>query len=239
MTDNDAKEKAAEAAAQAEKDIAAEAEAEARSAGDDPTPWANGARADFDPAAAVLDIARLEEEKADLTDRLVRLAAEMDNLRKRTERETQDARKYALTKFAGDMLVVGDNLRRALEAVPAEKKETDEALKALVEGVEMTGREMDRLLEKHGITRIKAVGERFDPHLHQAMFEVPDPNVPAGTVAQVMQEGYQIGDRILRAALVGVAKGGPVPQASADKSAEAAATNDADAEKPKSEAEAD
>ncbi len=97
--------------------------------------------------------------------------------------------------------------------MPAEKKNEDEALKALVEGVEVTGREMDRLLEKHGITRIAAVGERFDPHRHQAMFEVPDPSVPAGTVVQVMQEGYQIGDRVLRAALVGVSKDGPASEA--------------------------
>ena len=132
----------------------------------------------------------------------------MDNLRKRTERELTDARKYAVTKFAGDMLVVGDNLRRALDAVPAERRESgDEALKALIEGVEVTEREMDRLLEKNGITRIAAIGERFDPHRHQAMFEVPDPTVPAGTVVEVVQDGYQIGDRVLRAALVGVVQG--------------------------------
>ena len=156
------------------------------------------------------EIERLEAEKADLTDRLVRLAAEMDNLRKRTERELTDARKYAVSKFAGDMLVVGDNLRRALAAVPADRRESgDEVLKALIEGVEMTEREMERLLEKNGITRIAAVGERFDPHRHQAMFEVPDPTEPAGTVVEVVQEGYQIGDRVLRAALVGVSKDGP------------------------------
>jgi molecular chaperone GrpE len=118
-----------------------------------------------------------------------------------------------MTKFASDMLVVGDNLRRALEAAPAGRLESDEDLKALAGGVEMTAREMDRLLEKNGITRIAALGERFDPHRHQAMFEVPDPSVPAGTVVQVMQEGYQIGDRVLRAALVGVSKGGPSPDA--------------------------
>ena len=156
------------------------------------------------------EIERLEAEKAELTDRLVRLAAEMDNLRKRTERELADARKYAVTKFASDMLIVGDNLRRALEAAPAERRESDEDLKALAEGVEMTAREMDRLLQKNGVTRIAALGERFDPHRHQAMFEVADASsAPAGTVVQVMQEGYQIGDHVLRAALVGVSKGGP------------------------------
>jgi molecular chaperone GrpE len=154
------------------------------------------------------EIERLESEKADLTDRLVRLAADMDNLRKRAARELGDAHKYAAAKFAADMLVVGDNLRRALGALPAESRAAgDEGMKALVEGVEMTEREMDRLLERNGVTRIAAKGERFDPHRHQAMFELPDPEVPAGSVAQVVQEGYQIGDRVLRAALVGVSKG--------------------------------
>jgi molecular chaperone GrpE len=164
-----------------------------------------------DPAA---EIERLESEKADLTDRLVRLAAEMDNLRKRTERELTDARKYAVAKFAGDMLVVGDNLRRTLAAVPAERLESgDEVLKALSEGVQVTEREMERLLERNGITRIAAKGERFDPHRHQAMFEVPDASVPAGTITEVVQEGFQIGDRVLRAALVGISKGGPRAEA--------------------------
>ena len=211
MTDNDPKEKAAGAAS-----LEAEADAILAAAGD--SPWAgNGEKAE-PPADPAAEVERLELEKADLTDRLVRLAAEMDNLRKRTERDVQDARRYAISKFAGDMLVVGDNLKRALEAVPAEKKAEDEALKALVDGVEVTGREMERLLEKNGITRIKAIGERFDPHRHQAMFEVPDAGVPAGTVVQVMQEGYQIGDRVLRAALVGVSKGGPATGTAADKS---------------------
>jgi molecular chaperone GrpE len=156
---------------------------------------------------ATNEVERLEAEKADLTDRLVRTAADMENLRKRSERDIADARKYAVTKFATDMLVVGDNLRRALEAVPAERRESaDDVFKALLDGVEMTEREMDRLLQKNGITRIAAKGERFDPHRHQAMFEVPDPSVPPGTVVEVVQEGYQIGDRVLRAALVGVAK---------------------------------
>ena len=154
------------------------------------------------------EVARLESEKADLTDRLVRLAADMDNLRKRTERDVGDAHKYAVTKFAGDMLIVADNLRRALGAIPPEKRAAgDEAFDALIEGVEMTEREMDRLLARNGVTRIAAKGERFDPHRHQAMFEMPDPAVPAGTVSAVMQEGYQLGDRVLRAALVGVSKG--------------------------------
>ncbi len=164
-------------------------------------------------AGASADVERLEAEKADLTDRLLRLAADMDNLRRRSERDIADARKYAMTKFAGDMLVVGDNLRRTLDAVPAERRAAgDGELKTLLEGVEMTSREMDRLFEKHGITRIAAKGERFDPHRHQAMFEVADPSTPAGTVVEVVQEGYAIGDRVLRAALVGVSRGGPATE---------------------------
>ncbi|MDQ3559735.1 MAG: nucleotide exchange factor GrpE [Pseudomonadota bacterium] len=165
---------------------------------------------------ASAEIEKLEAEKADLTDRLLRLAADMDNLRRRTERDVVDARKYAVTKFAGDMLVVADNLQRALEAVPAESRESgDEPFKALLAGVELTGRELDRLLQRNGIAKIAAKGERFDPNRHQAVFEVPDPSVPAGTVAQVMQEGFTIGDRVLRAAMVGVAKGGPSAGAAA------------------------
>jgi molecular chaperone GrpE len=160
-------------------------------------------------AGATAEVERLEAEKADLTDRLVRLAADMDNLRKRSERDVADAHKYSASKFAADMLVVGDNLRRAIEAVPPDSRDAgDDPFKALLEGVEMTEREMERLLERNGIKRIAAKGERFDPHRHQAMFEVPDPSVPAGTIVQVVQEGYQIGDRVLRAALVGVAKDG-------------------------------
>jgi molecular chaperone GrpE len=172
--------------------------------------------------APAAEIERLEAEKGELTDRLVRLAAEMDNLRKRSERDASDARKYAVTKFAADMLVVGDNLRRALEAAPADRRESDEDLKALADGVDMTAREMDRLLEKNGITRIPALGARFDPHLHQAMYEVPDASVPAGTVVQVTQEGYQIGDRVLRAALVGVSRDGAAGPAEGDADADGA-----------------
>lgn len=201
MTENETKTPSPEAPAPADEAAAADAR--------EKSPWEGDLGADLSSSLAA-EIERLESEKADLTDRLIRLAAEMDNLRKRTDRELTDARKYAASKFAGDMLVVGDNLRRALGAVPADHRDSaDEAWKALIEGVEMTEREMDRLLEKNGVTRIAAVGERFDPHRHQAMFELPDPSVPSGTVVEVVQEGYQIGDRVLRAALVGVSKDGP------------------------------
>ena len=156
------------------------------------------------------EMARLEAEKADLVDRLLRTAADMENLRRRSERDVTDARKYAVTQFAADMLVVADNLKRALDAVTAEfRKSADEGARSLVEGVDMTAREMDRLLEKNGVTRMDAKGERFDPHKHQAIFEAPDASVPAGTIVEVIQEGYQIGDRVLRAAMVGVAKAAP------------------------------
>jgi molecular chaperone GrpE len=143
----------------------------------------------------------------------------MENLRKRTEREIADTRSYAISGFARDMLVATDNLSRALMVIPAEARETaDGTLKSLIEGIEMTEREMQRLLQKNGVVPIIAEGEKFDPHRHQAMFEVPDPSVPEGTVVQVVQAGYAIGERVLRPAMVGVAKGGnkPAPDLEAD-----------------------
>ncbi len=151
------------------------------------------------------EIARLEAEKAQLTERFVRIAADMDNLRKRTEREIADTRKYAVSKFAADVLGISDNLQRAREAAG----QGEGALEAIVEGIDVTAREMERILEKHGVVKIPAEGERFDPNLHQAMFEVPDESVPEKTVVQLVQDGYMIGDRVLRAAMVGVSRGGP------------------------------
>jgi molecular chaperone GrpE len=170
--------------------------------------------AEFDP------IAELQAENADLRDRFVRLAADMDNLRRRTERELKDAKVYGVTAFARDMLGVSDNLRRALDAVPAEMRAAaDAGLTTLLEGVEMTERSMLSTLERHGVKKIEPEGEKFDPNFHQAMFEVPNPAVPNNTVVQVVQAGYTIGDRVLRPAMVGVAKGGPKVEAAeaADK----------------------
>jgi molecular chaperone GrpE len=151
----------------------------------------------------------LAKENADLKDRLLRLAAEMDNLRKRMAREIDDTRSYAITKFARDMLTATDSLSRALLVLPAETRDTaDGPLKSLIDGIELTEREMQRLLAVHGVRPIEAEGQKFDPHKHQAMFEVPDPTRPEGTVVQVVQAGYAIGDRVLRPAMVGVAKGG-------------------------------
>src|SRR5262249_43722694 len=154
--------------------------------------------------------ARLRQENAELKDRLLRTLAEMENLRKRTEREVADSRVYGISAFARDVLGVADNIQRALEAIGEDwKKHADEAGRALYEGVELTERDLLKALEKHGVRRIDPQGQKFDPNLHQAMYEIPDDSVPAGTVVQVLQPGFTIGDRILRPAMVGVAKGGP------------------------------
>lgn len=168
----------------------------------------------------------LRAENADLRDKFLRLAAEMDNLRRRTEREVKDAKAYSLAAFARDMLAVSDNLRRALEAIPDELKTNGEAgLNGLIEGVEMTERSMLSTLERHGVKKIDAEGQKFDPNFHQAMFEVPNADVPNNTVVQVVQAGYVIGERVLRPAMVGVAKGGPKPAPSEPSTAEPGAPN--------------
>ena len=152
----------------------------------------------------------LTKEVADSKDRMLRTLAEMENLRKRTAREVSDARTYAISGFARDVLDIADNLQRALDAVPAEARAAaDPGLKALIEGVELTERSLHNALEKHGVRKFDPAGERFDPNVHQAMYEVPDPSIPVGTIAQVIQAGYMIGERVLRPAMVGVSKGGP------------------------------
>ena len=153
------------------------------------------------------EIARLREEAGKLKDQLLRTLAEMDNLRKRTEREKAEATLYAATNFARDILSVSDNLTRALATAEQDHlKAVSEPVKNLVVGVEMTNRELLNVFERHGITRIDPLGEKFDPHYHQAMFEVPTNEEPPGTVVQVMQAGFKIGERVLRPAMVGVAK---------------------------------
>jgi molecular chaperone GrpE len=160
-------------------------------------------------------VAALEAERLDLKDKLLRTLADMENLRRRTEREVADARAYAVTNFARDMLTAADNIRRALDSVPADQATTEGPLKALVEGIELTERDFLKSLERHGVRRLDPKGSKFDPNMHQAMFEVPNPDVPAGTVLEVVQTGYAIADRVLRPALVGVAKGGPKPSGNA------------------------
>jgi len=153
-------------------------------------------------------LAAARAEAAQMKDQALRAMAEAENTRKRAQRDREDAQKYGITNFAREMLTVADNLRRALEAIPAETLQTDEALKTLYDGVAATERQLEAALGKQQIQRIWPEGERFDSNFHQAMFEVPDSGKPAGTVVQVLQAGYKIHDRLLRPALVGVAKGG-------------------------------
>jgi molecular chaperone GrpE len=154
----------------------------------------------------------LAKEVAESRDKMLRTLAEMENLRQRTKREVADIKIYGITGFARDILDIADNLQRALDAVPAEAKATaDPGLKALMDGVELTERSLLNALEKNGVKKFDPSGERFNPNFQQAMYEVPDPSVPSGTVVQVVQAGYMIGERVLRPALVGVSKGGAKP----------------------------
>jgi molecular chaperone GrpE len=160
----------------------------------------------------------LTKEAAEARDKMLRTLAEMENLRKRTSREVADARSYGITGFARDILDIADNLQRALDAVPDEMKATaDPALKAFIEGVELTERSLLNTLEKNGVKKFDPSGEKFNPNFQQAMYEVPDPSVPSGTVVQVVQAGFMIGERVLRPALVGVSKGGAKPAAASSE----------------------
>jgi molecular chaperone GrpE len=167
-------------------------------------------------AQARAEIARLRDEK-------LRALAETENTRRRAARERQEASQYAIANFARDLLSVADNLQRALASVDAEARAGDAALDALLGGVEMTEHELQTLLARHGVKPIAALGAPFDPHLHEAMFELPNDSVPNGTVLQVLQEGYTIHDRTLRPARVGIARGG---------ARAAAASAEADASEP-------
>ena len=166
------------------------------------------------------EAAEPDEDEADggdeaLKDQLLRALADAENARRRARKDVEDARAYAISRFAQDLLGVGDNLSRALESIPAERREGDEAVKAIADGIEMTAREFEAALVRHGITRIDPLGEKFDYNLHQALFETDQTDQPDGTVVQVLQTGYRIGDRLLREAMVGVAKGGSTPQTAA------------------------
>jgi molecular chaperone GrpE len=173
-----------------------------------------------EPAAGA--VAALAKEVADTKDRLLRTLAEMENLRRRTEREIADSRQYAVANFARDLIAVADNMQRALATLGADfRDQADPVVKSHIEGVELTERELMKVMEKHGIKRFDPQGQKFDPNLHQAMMQVPDPSVPDGTVVQVMQPGYMIADRVLRPALVGVSKGGPKAAPAANENAAA------------------
>lgn len=161
----------------------------------------------------------LEAELAQLKDQLLRAVAETENVRRRLETQAEERGKYAVTNFAKDMLQVADNLRRALDSIPADARETDAVAQKLSEGVELTERSLLSALERYNIKRVEAMGQRFDPHLHQAMMEIEDTSKPAGTVVLEMQAGYTIADRLLRPAMVGVSKGGPKPAPEVDTTA--------------------
>lgn len=172
-------------------------------------------------------VAALEAQVADLKDQVLRAYAETENVRKRGERERLDTQKYAVSKFARDVISIADNLERAIAAAPAES--ADPALKGLLDGVVVTQRALTGVLERHGIKRMEAQGAAFDPHQHQAVMEQPDPSVPNGTVVRVFEAGYTIEDRVLRPASVVVAKGGPPRSKAAAQGAETTAATGAGA----------
>ncbi|GLI94328.1 nucleotide exchange factor GrpE [Methylocystis echinoides] len=156
------------------------------------------------------ELENLHAEVAALKDRLLRTMAEAENVRRRAEKEVADARVYGVSNLAREMLAFADNLRRAAESVPAEARATlDPVATALLDGLEVTERDFLSRLGRFGVKQIEALGAKFDPNLHEALYEIPDETKPAGTVAQVMEQGYTIGERVLRPAKVGVTRGGP------------------------------
>ncbi len=159
-------------------------------------------------------------ELAELKDRVLRTMAEMENLRRRTDKEVADAKAYGVSSFARDMLTVADNLQRAQANLTEDaRRDLSIPLQSFIEGVELTERDFVSRLARHGIRPIDTTGQKFDPNRHEALFELPDPSVPAGTVVQVVETGYQIGERVLRPAKVGVARGGPRAEAASDAAA--------------------
>jgi len=168
-------------------------------------------------------VAEATREAAQYKDKLLRTLAEMENLRKRTEREVLDARAYGIAGFARDVLAVADNMHRALEAIGPDLREgADPKVKALIEGVELTERELMKILERNGVRKFSPQGEKFDPNFHQAMYEVPTSDQPPGHVAQVIQAGYMLGERVLRPALVAVSKAPPKSSANDNAQPDAA-----------------
>jgi molecular chaperone GrpE len=165
----------------------------------------------MDVAALSLEVGTLKGQIADLTERLLRAHADLDNLRKRNEKDRADTAKYAITKFAQDVITVGDTFQRAIAAVPADSPERDGPLKVFVDGVVLAERDFLNALERHGIRRIDPAGQPFNPHQHHAAAEEQVADVPSGTVTKVYQLGYMIEDRVLRPAMVVVARGGPKP----------------------------
>ena len=170
----------------------------------------------FDFAEAPID--RLTRaEKAELQDKLLRALAEAQNVRRRAQQDVERERKFGIERFAKDVLSVADNLGRALSVLPDNTDATDPALRNVIVGVQATERELLSVLERHGVTRIESLGKPFNPEFHQAMMEVEDATVPAGTVVQEMAPGYLIAGRLLRAAMVAVSKGGPAAPAASNE----------------------
>ncbi len=169
------------------------------------------------PQGGMTVVEEMAAEIAGLKDQLLRSLADAENTRRRSKKEIEDSAKYAVTNFAKDMLGVSDNFRRALESIPHDTQ--DAAVKNLITGIEATERQLLASLERYGIRKLEPLGQIFDPHFHQVMAEIPDPSQPAGTVVQVMQAGYTIHDRLLREALVAVAKGGAPAASKVDTSA--------------------
>lgn len=186
--------------------------------------------ANADPYAAALNStpreAELEAEVRALNDKLLRSLAEAENVRRRAEREREDTAKYAVANFAREMVSVADNLRRALDTIPADVRERDETLNNLYVGVEMTERSMLSAFERFNVKRIEALGGRFDHNLHEALFEIEDKEKPSGTVLQVVEPGYTIAGRLLRPAKVGVSKGGPKGEPQAEPKGDGEAATD-------------
>jgi len=197
-----------------------------------PAPVDAAAPADAPPAAATgaappapspeMQVAALESQLAELNDKLLRALAEVENVRRRAERDREDAFKYAIANFARDALSVADNLRRAMDSIDAEVRKADPAVDKVMTGIELTEREMLATFERYGIKPVAALGEKFDHNRHEALFEVEDKSRPAGTVVQVLETGYTLNDRLLRPAKVGVAKGGPKVAPRAEAKPEAA-----------------
>jgi molecular chaperone GrpE len=161
------------------------------------------------PEGMAGEVQQLQAEKADLQDKLLRALAEAQNVRRRAQQDVERERKFGIERFAKDILSVADNLGRALSVLPEDADAIDPALRNVIVGVQATERELQSVLERHGITRIESLGRPFNAEFHQAMMEVQDPTVPAGTVVQELAPGYLIAGRLLRAAMVAVSKGGP------------------------------
>lgn len=216
MTEDNKPGEQAEPEIEAKDQARAEAEAEAAAEALADTDQHSEVTGDGDEPVAGR-IAELEAELTGAKDQMLRALAEAENTRRRAERDRQEATRYGAVGLARDLLSVSDNLRRALEALPEDAGESDGWAKDLITGVELIEREFLDAFTKHGVVKLEPLGEPFDHNFHQAMFELEDLEKPAGTVVQLLQPGYRLHDRLLRAAMVGVSKGGPKPEKKKDE----------------------